>query len=555
MNSVFTFLLLMSCGIISAQETLIFDSIHYPLKTPITLSGTFGEIRSNHFHSGIDIKTGGIQGEAVYSIYDGYVSRVKVSGTGFGKAIYIDHPNGTTSVYAHLKNFNKAITEYVKSMQYANQTFEIDLYPNPNRITLEKGDFIAYSGNSGSSEGPHLHFEIRDSKTQIPRNPLNYNINITDNIKPIINSLCVYGANKEKQCVDVINSDLNYYIKDTIFTDSLVSFSVETYDKHNYTPNKNGIYSIKLFVDDSLIHYRVMDSFSFSETRYVNSLIDYQQKDCCNKIMQKCFLDERNNLNIYNNLKNGWTTFLDTLIHEVKFIICDKNNNCSELLCYVKAKNRKLKNVVPQGIYIESNKIQQLSFNEVELYFPYNCFYNNFYFEFSKENYKGELLSPIYNIHNTSVPVHQYYILSLNLDVNFNLKHKITLAKVNSNDKIIYMGGSWSNNTFITKLNTFGKFALTFDTIPPIIKPQNIYNGKNMKENTVISFKIFDDFSGINNYRAEVDGKWILMEYDPKNSKLVYYFDEKIEKGKHSLTLHVTDKLNNASVYKAEFIR
>ena len=131
----------------------------------------------------------------------------------------------------------------------------------------------------------------------------------------------------------------------------------------------------------------------------------------------------------------------------------------------------------------------------------------------------------------------------------------MTLAKVNSSDNIIYMGGSWSNNTFITKLNTFGKFALTLDTIPPVIKPQNIYNGKNMSKNTVISFKIFDDFSGIDTYRAEVDDKWILMEYDPKKSKLIYYFDEKVEKGKHNLTLRVTDKLNNASVYKAEFIR
>ena len=154
-----------------AQNSYPQDYFQSPLEIPLILSGTFAELRSNHFHSGLDIKTQQQSGLKVMAAASGFVSRIKVSHFGYGKALYITHPNGYTTVYAHLQNFNPEIDAYIKHRQYKNESYEIELFPKAGELLVNNGDIVAYSGNTGGSGGPHLHFEIRN-KQEHPMNPM-----------------------------------------------------------------------------------------------------------------------------------------------------------------------------------------------------------------------------------------------------------------------------------------------------------------------------------------------------------------------------------------------
>ena len=252
-----------------------------PLDIDLILSGTFGELRSNHFHAGIDLKTKGVEGLNIYSIADGYISRIKVSSFGYGKVIYITHYDGNTSVYAHLKEFSHKIDSIVKIEQYKNKKFEIDYYLKKDAIKVKQKEIIGKSGNSGSSAGAHLHFEIRDSKTQKPINPLYFDFKIKDEIKPDIKKIKIYNFKNinKHQTFDIIKTEKNNYsINDTLLTDGDFGIGISTYDKSNYAYNKNGVYSIKLYVDEKLKFHFIADTLNFITTRFINAHIDYQEK-------------------------------------------------------------------------------------------------------------------------------------------------------------------------------------------------------------------------------------------------------------------------------------
>ncbi|MCD4698124.1 MAG: M23 family metallopeptidase, partial [Bacteroidales bacterium] len=266
--------------ILFSQNNYPPDVFISPLDIPIKLSGTFGELRSNHFHSGIDIKTGEKTGLNIYTIADGFISRIKIQSGGYGKALYVTHPNGYVSVYGHLNKYNDNINEFVIKEQYRRQSFEIDLYLKEGQISVSQGEIIAYSGNSGRSGGPHLHFEIRDEKSQKPINPLLFGYEVTDRVKPLINLLKVYpmsnidqinGKNTSAIYYPIANKG-NYKLKysDTIKITGSAYFGLNCFDPFNRGLNKNGVYSIKMFVDSSLVYAHKLETFSFDETRYIN---------------------------------------------------------------------------------------------------------------------------------------------------------------------------------------------------------------------------------------------------------------------------------------------
>ena len=317
-----------------------------PLNIDLILSGTFGELRSNHFHAGIDLKTKGVEGLNVYSIADGYISRVKVSSFGYGKVIYIAHYDGNTSVYAHLKEFSQKIDSIVKIEQYKIKKFEIDYYLQKDAIKIKQKEIIGKSGNSGSSAGAHLHFEIRDSKTQKPINPLYFNFNIKDDIKPEIKKLKVYNLNNtnKHQTFDVIKKENNYFVDDTLHTNGDFGIGISTYDKSNYAYNKNGVYSIKLYVDEKLTFHFIADTLDFITTRFINAHIDYKEK-IQNKIKyHRLFKLPFNKLKNYKtNINNGIISLADTNIHNLKIHVEDYNQNLSEIKLKVKNSMRKIK--------------------------------------------------------------------------------------------------------------------------------------------------------------------------------------------------------------------
>ena len=319
-----------------------------PLNFKMLLSGTFGELRGNHFHAGIDIKTEGVEGQKVYSIADGYISRIKVSTWGYGKVLYITHPQtGHTSVYAHLQKFNAKIDSIVKRKQYQKESFEINFYPNAAAIQIKKGEVIALSGNSGGSGGAHLHFEIRDTKTEHPINPLQFGFNITDNIPPTLSKLKIYAFDttlingyRKSKIINIKKINNKYSIDETPTINGSFALGISTYDKLNGSYNKNGVYSIKVCVDSSICYKFTVDELDFSTSRYINAHIDYKEKKENNKKYHRCYKLPHNKLTNYSEIINeGIINIKDTLTHLISLEVTDIYGNISDLEFNVKSTN------------------------------------------------------------------------------------------------------------------------------------------------------------------------------------------------------------------------
>ena len=291
-----------------AQDSIPKNYFQSPLGIPLYLAGNFGELRSNHFHSGLDMKTQGKEGFKIYAAADGFVSRVKISPWGYGKTIYIDHPNGYTTVYAHLQGYKGDIAEIIKKHQHEVENWEIDWLPSDTLMKVKKGDVIALSGNTGGSGGPHLHFEIRETETEHPVNPLLFGFAIKDNIKPLIRSIILtplndtsYVNNKRKpQRFLVSGSAGSYKLKNETSINAYgeIGIGIETIDKLNGYGNRNGIYSIELLENSQTIFKSEMKKFSFDESRALNSLIDYEMFLRKKVRFQRSYIEPNNHLNI-----------------------------------------------------------------------------------------------------------------------------------------------------------------------------------------------------------------------------------------------------------------
>ena len=304
MKSLFRLILYIGPYLANSQTKYPTNYFSNPLQIPLILNGNFGESRSNHFHSGIDIKTQFKEGFKVFSAAEGYVSRIKIAHGGFGKAIYINHPNGYTTVYAHLKKFNNSIEEFVKKIQYNKQSYEVDLYLNTSDLKVFNNEVIGFSGNTGSSSGPHLHFETRKTVNQKALNPLLFGIEIKDTRRPVVNSLYMYKKLKSgsislpyKVVLNKIN-DSTFATK-KIKVNGLVSFGLSGFDRQDLAKNKNGIYEISTFLNENLINSMKFDSFFFEESIKINSLIDYSFFVENRKRILKLFLEDENDLSIY----------------------------------------------------------------------------------------------------------------------------------------------------------------------------------------------------------------------------------------------------------------
>ncbi|MBR76500.1 MAG: hypothetical protein CMD36_01065 [Flavobacteriales bacterium] len=537
-----------------------------PLNIDLILSGTFGELRSNHFHAGIDLKTKGVEGLNVYSIADGYVSRVKVSSYGYGKVIYITHYDGNTSVYAHLKEFSQIIDSIVKIEQYKIKKFEIDYYLPKDAIKVKQKEIIGKSGNSGSSAGAHLHFEIRDSKTQKPINPLYFNFNIKDDIKPEIKKLKIYNLNNtnKHQTFDVIKKEKNnYFVNDTLHTNGDFGIGISTYDKSNYAYNKNGVYSIKLYVDEKLTFHFIADTLDFITTRFINAHIDYKEK-IQNKIKyHRLFKLPFNKLKNYKtNINNGIISLADTNIHNLKIHVEDYNQNLSEIKLKVKNSVRKIKknnlfngeqiqDLVQKKFYHKHKNI--FLFNNVKVFLSEYSLYEDMIFSYSLlDSIKG-VYGNIHRCHKKDTPIHKKYDLYIKEDVPEKIKNKVYIAKREKENTFKFIGGKWEGLYLKTSTREFGDFCIVADSTGPIIKGVNIFPGKKINKQKNIKLTIEDSKSGIKKFEATVNNKWVLLDYDHKTKIVKYDFNEILKKGDNKFVLRVTDNCNNLTTYKAVF--
>ena len=543
-----------------------------PLEIPLFLSGNFGELRSNHFHAGLDIKTEGVEGKKVVAIADGYVSRIKVSPYGYGKAIYITHPNGYTSVYGHLKKYSDKIESIVKAEHYRRERFGIQLFPPPHQIQVKKGELIAYSGNTGGSGGPHLHFEIRNTKTEHPINPLFFGFDIQDNLAPDIYAVTIYPLNDTSTInggtgpkrFKAYGANGNYKLVNSpkILLHGYFGFGIETVDRMNGTSNKYGIHNLKLKLDDALIFEKQMNDFAFHEGRYINAYIDYETYIRNRRRVQRNFVLDGNRLNCYPKLvEQGKVNFKHLGEHQLTYEISDFKKNTSSLSFAIEARPDLIRNQLPS---ISPPKVQYFAHNERNTFLrdeilvdiPARLLYEDIYFEYRKEAQHAKTVSPIYWLHNHYTPLHSYMSVSIKMpDLSPKLREKALIVSTTDGRSFYAEGGTWNDDNISVKTRSFGGYAVAIDSINPKITPINIYSGANMKSKWSISIKITDNLSGIDSYRAEVDGNWILMEYDAKRNMLYHYFDENVSSGNHRFKLSVRDGVGNLSTYEADFIR
>ncbi len=528
-------------------------------------------MRSDHFHSGIDIKTQGVTGKKVYSVDDGYVSRIKIQTQGYGNSIYISHPGGITSVYGHLDAYNDTIAAYVRKYQYQKKTHTLDIYPDRDQFKVKKGDLIAYSGNSGGSAGPHLHFELRGSANQHPLNALLYNFDIKDNLPPRLYNLYIYPISETQEgkyavpkVISLQKANGSYHLNttDTLILKGSIGFGLEASDFLNDVNNSCGIYSIELKLNDEAVYLFRMDEFSFSESGYISAHSDYHALEEKNKKIHLLYLKPNNRLSLYPHiLNNGLVSFEPGKTSKINIRVTDAYNNISDLEFYVKG----------SAPAVMSEKYDNDSFTlfkwdtpnyfenaQFVLSIPAGSLYEDYLFSYSRTEPGIKSFYPyIHYIGDRFTPLGKAAELSFSTSlIPENLWRKTLVAEFDANNKISCLNTSFKGDRITAKIKNLGKYTLVADTIAPSIIPVNIKPGANMKSQPSMRFVVKDELSGVSEYQGFIDNNWVLFEYDPKNDLIVYTFDsERLDSGKeHELELYIKDGVGNLKLYHTRFI-
>jgi hypothetical protein len=552
-----------------SNKTVYFAS---PLTIPLFLAGNYGEIRSAHFHGGIDIKTQQVEGQTIVAADSGYVFRVAVQSGGYGHALYLRHPSGFVTVYGHLRQFTPEVDAWVKEQQYRKKSFEVDLNPDEKQFVFSKREPIAISGNTGASGGPHLHFEIRDKSASIPLNALKYSFPIKDLVNPKIEWLCIYPMD-DSSSVNGLHKKLllpvsmlknNLYIKaNNPSLSGNIGFGIVTYDLLSNSLNKCEPYSMSLY-EDSILHFRcVIDSIPFFQTGYVASMIDYEEKIRNGRTIQKLYVEPNNNLPIYKKAINrGIIHFSDSTEHNIVISVADAYDNRSELL--FKVHSTGFRDPVTPAPGSDSDFVARFYYDrlnvyetkEVKVVVPKDALFDNIKFRFARTETDSGRYSPVFSIHNEEIPLKRPMVVSIkprNLSPYLQSKAGITGIGIKGN--VISQGGSYKNGYITAQVKSFGRFYVSVDTIAPVIKPSAFRQGGKYTDSQVLSFRIRDYGSGISKYSGYIDQQWALFEYDGKNELLFYRIDgKKIQKGKtHKIEVFVSDNRENFTRFESTF--
>lgn len=541
----------------SAQVKSLYPQNYFrsPLDIPLDLSANFGDLRSNHFHMGLDIRTQSRENLNVYAAADGYVSRIKIEKWGYGRAIYITHPNGYTTLYAHLNSFYKMLEDAVKRQQYSDEQWEQDMYFNPGEFPVTKGQFIALSGNTGGSAGPHLHYEIRDTKTQNNLNPELFGYNIPDNLKPAVSGLYWYDRRYSTylsigKTIPVKANGTNYTaLQKVVKVESpLLSLGVKTLDKRTGSSFRFGIYQAELWMDDSLLNAFQLNDFSYPDSRYINACTDYTAYARGSGFIQHLSILPGNKIRIFSEAGGpGVIILADTTIHKMEIVLKDVHNNTTRISFLLQYNS----NLQPPLAYPSSVKqllperADSISGKNVKVYFSANAFYDAVPFQLKEQtSVTRNAVSPLVALHNYTVPVQDSFTVQLKPTalLTKSLKEKVVMFLISNKHKEA-VKGPWNGEWMTAKFNRLGFVQLLVDTIPPVIKPIGWVNAAKFTNQKTLRLRCTDELDEIENFSAALDGQWLL--FAKKGDDFIYSFDQYCKPGAHALTVTVTDKAGN----------
>ncbi len=532
-----------------------------PVKHRITISGNFGELRGSHFHAGLDIKssTGG-EGDSIFAAEEGFISRIKIQRGGYGRAIYIDHPNGYTTVYAHLKSFTEDIASFVENEQNAAMSYEIDVYPTKGMLALEKGSPIGLMGNSGHSFGAHLHFEIRESVSDNPMNPLLFKIRPFDDRPPLLKSVRITGLDETFHKFSTISSAANK-AKDGGYRpiqfntkESIVGLSMSGFDQ-NMSGNKNGIYKIQLYVDEAL-HYEVnLNAFSFAETHLIEAHTDYQLKQEKNTTEVLLYKLPGNRLSIINLATDNGLIYLEKgQTKTLKLVLTDFDQNTTSQMIYVKrelednllnevSNQNKLQSGLDHELNYEGMKIEVKATSLLkDIPFPVVVYRN---MQGGREYQIGDRRFPILDAIRLNVEIPDYL---------YPMIDKTGFMLLGSNP--VFLGQKINGNAVETVMNDFGRYGFFVDTIPPKIVPLNMQESKKTK---TLKFKITDNVNTRGSaknfsYQVYLDGVWKPYEMK-ETTHNVYVPIQDLSPGEHHIMVKAEDIFQNQSFWESIFIK
>jgi len=538
------------------------DYFSAPIDINLILSGSFAELRTNHFHSGLDIKTQGKEGFKTYASAAGYVSRIKISRYGYGKALYIKHPNGYTTVYAHLKKFSAAIEAYVKKRQYQKETFEIELFPKAGTLKVLDKQLIAYTGNTGGSGGPHLHFEIRDPQER-PINPLMFGFDVKDTTPPVIYGLFGYpisenshvGGDTKRVEIRIIKQKDGTYKSEPIIAYGEIGFGIISMDRQDLASNKNGVNNIQTSFNGQKSLEVNLNRFSFDETKHLNRYIDYEFLYNNKKRIQKLFIEKNNPLSVMNAFTNGGALKIENNTYSIyKIFVSDFKGNQSELNIPIRGVYQKLSDPINRNAklqHVRATKETVLQKDNVSIQILKNTFYEDvdLLFEVSNDTLK---------LHTALIPLQKS--ITINFDISKYKKEDKTRLFIGSvsryGNKLYYSPTKKRGNTLSTRTKYLGSYSLGIDSENPEIKAINFKNKSWISNHKYLKVKINDKVSGIKNYRATLNERWILMEYDTKTQLLTHDFeDQTITETENNFKIIVTDNVGNSSTFESIFYR
>jgi murein DD-endopeptidase MepM/ murein hydrolase activator NlpD len=561
------FLLVFVCCsplLLPGQQAIFYDP---PLKGQLKVTGTFGELRSDHFHAGLDFRAP--VNTTVHSVADGFVSRIQVSRGGYGQAIYVDHPDGRRSVYAHLESIRDDLLDTVRKVQYARESFSVNLRLDSTAFPVKRGEPIGGVGNRGYSFGPHLHFEIREADSDVPLNPMILGFDIPDTRSPQLRRLRVYelddrGHELRTQTLTPQSAKDGYRLKDTVVVhSSRIGLGVKAFDRQNAMPNWNGVYAARLLADTTLVHAFSLDRVPYEQTEYLNALTDYADWKINKSWFHRLWAMTPRAMIVHEESPSGFDGTLRLLPNRpfpVTVAVRDFAGNVSPLRAvFIYSPEGDDPPGRPHEYFLPTGETSLIKRKDLELELAEDALYRDLYFRYARLPEASDgYFSAVHQLHRNLTPLHGRARLAIlpSRPVPDSLRPHVFVGRCQKDGRWVSSGGQWREDGFMeTRIGSFGDYALYLDTVPPTIAIRSFPT--DLRRADGFSLLIEDDVAGGRlKYRATIDGEWVLMEYDLKNDRLNYAFSrDEIGPGEHRFALVVQDARGNESTFVRNFIR